>query len=148
MAPIRSRSPLDVRLYRAALYLYPPRFRREFAAQMAMDFEEARAESRGARARLWWQHGVDVAGSLVIQWLRTGWPVVIAMAITWPIVILSAIARYWRPMFFQLPPRSHDGDVLTLVMLVTVVLFIVIATVVFTLCFAIRPIRRPRARRR
>ena len=143
---MKSPMPLDVRLYRAVMYLYPPKFRREFTTQMAMDFEEERGESHGALAALWWQHGVDVAGSLVVQWLRTGWPVVIALAITWPIVILSAIAKYWRPVFFQLPPSSQDEEVLGLVMLVTVVLFIVIATVMFTLCFAIRPIRRPRRR--
>src|SRR5262245_47773103 len=114
---MKSPIPLDVRLYRAVMYLYPPRFRREFTAQMAMDFEEERGESGRALPALWWQHGVDVAGSLVIQWLRTGLPVVIVMAITWPIVILSAIARYWRPMFFQLPPRSQDEEVLGLVML-------------------------------
>src|SRR5262245_24529586 len=130
-------TPFDVRLYRAAMYLYPPRFRREFAPQMATDFEEARGESRGALAALWWQFAVDFIGSLVIQWMRTGLPVIITLAVAWPIVVLSAIARYWRPMFFQLPPRSDDGDVVTLLILITVVLMIVVSTVVFTLCFAI-----------
>ena len=128
-------------LYRAALYLYPPRFRREFGAEMAADFDDAR---RDGLAR--WLLGIDLIGSIVIQWLRTGLPVIIAMAIAWPVVIFSAVARYWRPMFLMLPPQSRDAEVLTLVMLVTVVLFIVVATVMFTLCFAIRPIRRPRRR--
>ena len=132
---------MGTRLYRAALYLYPPRFRREFGAEMAADFEDARRDGLGC-----WQFGADLIGSLVVQWLRTGLPVVIVLAMAWPIVLLSAVARYWRPVFFQLPPRSQDEDVIALVMLVTVVLFIVVATVMFTLCFAIRPIRRRRRR--
>ena len=129
------------RLYRAALGLYPPRFRREFGGEMAADFDQARRDGLGR-----WPLYVDLIGSLVVQWLRTGLPVVIVMAMAWPVVVFSAIARYWRPMFLLLPPRSHDEDVLVLVMLVTVVLFIIVATVMFTLAFAIRPIRRRRRR--
>jgi hypothetical protein len=147
---------MGTRLYRAALYLYPPRFRREFGAEMAADFEDAQRElaSPGPEGPglhrkgpgLLLSFGADLIGSLVVQWLRTGLPVIIVMAVAWPIVLLSAVARYWRPVFFQLPPRSEDADVIALVMLVTVVLFIVVATVMFTLCFAIRPIRRRRRR--
>ena len=49
------------KLYRAALYLYPAAFRREFSSEMTRDFQEATREAGPGRARLMVWAGIGAA---------------------------------------------------------------------------------------
>ena len=80
----------DARLYRAALQLCPGEFRREHGDEMACDFDEARGEVASAGARAVWTlrllMGVDLARTIVVQWLRTGLPAIGCVALVCPLV--------------------------------------------------------------
>ena len=78
----------DARLYRAALHLCPGEFRREHGEEMACDFDEARGEVASAGARAVWMlrllMGLDLARTIVVQWLRTGLPAIGCVALALP----------------------------------------------------------------
>jgi hypothetical protein len=141
---------LDSRLYRAALYLCPPAFRREFAGDMTRDFDDARrdalAEAIGGRL---WQFralmAVDLARTVAREWLTSAWPFVVLAAIVGPLAITSLLARFWRPVVIAVPAGAPDADLVVLELLVAVVFFVVASTIIFTLTFA--RIRQPRRRR-
>ena len=144
---------VGARLYYAALYLYPPAFRREFSSEMAADFDEATHETRLAGRRrdllaLWTSTSADLARTLVVQWLRTGLPVLFLCAATVTIVAAGVAANVLPHEPFAVPATAADRDLLTLMMLTGVVLLVVCATIVFTFWFS-RPLRRlpPRPRR-
>jgi hypothetical protein len=143
------RTPLDARLYLAALALCPPAFRREFGAEMARDFDEARAEAKAQGPRAVWTFRGDIARDWLLtfarQWLRSGWPVIVAAAILGPLAGASALASLWPPAVITVPVNTPDGEVLALELLITIVFFVIASTIIFTLAFARR--RRPRARR-
>jgi len=139
-------SSLDTRLYRAALSLYPPAFRREFSPDMVRDFDEARHEAQvtDQGCGLWTfraQMITDLASTVVWQWLRTGLPFIVVLAVTGPLIAASALASLWRPVSIVLPRETADADMIVLELLVAVVLFVIAATIIFTLWFT-RPIRR------
>jgi hypothetical protein len=141
MRPIVS---LDTRWYQAALYLYPPAFRREFSREIVRVFDEVRYETQVAnpggglwafRARM----GADLAITIVRQWLRSGWPSIAVMSILYPLTAASALARLWRhaPVVF---PRVHSNpDVVVLVLLTAIVLVVIATTIILTLWFT-RPL--------
>jgi len=114
----RPATPVDVSVYRAALYLCPPAFRREFAPQMIRDFDEARQEaavSGDARRRLWpfrARMTGDLVKTAVWQWLRTGWPVIVALAMTTSLAAAAALASLWPRAVFPLSLDSPDADVM------------------------------------
>jgi hypothetical protein len=145
--------PLDTRIYRVALWLYPPEFRREFSSEMARVFEDARDETAMAAAGegLWpfrARMGADLAAAIVRQWLRTGWPVIAAISVAVPFIAAAALAALPRLAAFAPGQETADQDALALAMLVQmvlVVLLIIVATLFFTHWFA-RPF--PHRRRR
>jgi len=146
-----SRRPLDTRIYRVALWLYPAEFRRDFSSEMARVFDEARHETAMAasgeglwsfRARM----GADLATAIVRQWLRTGWPVIVAISAVVPLIAGTALAALPRLAAFAPGHDTADEDVIAVAMLaemVLVVLLIIVATLFFTHWFA-----RPFAHRR
>jgi hypothetical protein len=139
--------PLDTILYRIALYLYPPAFREEYSEEMLLDFEAARrdafdSEERGARRMLWMHMAVDLMRSIVVQWVRTGLPLITATAMTCSFSIVLALVCFWRaPATF--PMSNGETDILQIVLLSTVVLLIVAGTIIFTTWFT-RTTRRRR----
>ena len=87
---MQSPASLDSRLYRAALFLYPPAFRREFSSEMILDFNEARDETQQAGdGRGLWAFRADISADLVstvvLQWMRTGWPVIVLLSMIVPL---------------------------------------------------------------
>jgi hypothetical protein len=135
---------LDTRCYQAALYLYPPAFRREFSQEIVRVFNEVRHETQVAspagglwafRARM----GADLATTIVRQWLRSGWPYIVLMSMLYPLTAASALARLWRraPVAF-LRVNSHP-DVVVLMLLTATVLIVICTTIVLTLWFT-RPL--------
>jgi hypothetical protein len=83
---MRPTASLDTRLYRAALHPYPPVFRRDFSGKIVRVFDEARQEMILTRPEdgLWTFRArmiVDLARTIVGQWLRTGWPCIAVLSI-------------------------------------------------------------------
>jgi hypothetical protein len=143
---------LDTRFYRAAPYLYPPAFRREFSGEIVRVFNEARHETQVAspagglwafRARMI----ADLASAVVDQWLRTGWPFIVVISMLYPLMAASALARLWRRTPFVLPRGTSDADAIVLALLAAIVLVVIATTIILTLWFT-RPLLYRRLHRR
>jgi hypothetical protein len=141
---MRPTASLDTRFYQAALYLYPPAFRREFSREIVRVFIEARHETQVAspggglwvfRARM----TADLASTVVRQWLRTGWPFIVLISMLYPLIAASALASLWRRAPFVLPRGTADQDVIVLALLAAIVLVVIATTIILTLWFT-RPL--------
>src|SRR5262249_30730411 len=130
-------------------FLYPPAFRREFSREMTRDFDEATDETGRAGGRrgliwLWGRIGADLARTVVIQWLRTGLPVLLLCSILGAVAAASVAANVLPRQPFMTPVTAHDRDVMTLILLTIVVLLVVAATIFFTFWFSRPMFRRHR----
>ena len=137
---------VGARLYYAALFLYPGAFRREFSSEMARDFDEATEETRLAGRRrgllaLWTRIGTDLARTVVVQWMRTGLPVLFLCSMIGAIVAASVAANVLPREPFAVPAAAADRDLMTLLLLAGAVLLVIAATIVFTFWFS-RPLLR------
>lgn len=132
------------RLYHAALFLYPPAFRREFSGEMTRDFDEA-TQDTGVTARrrdlltLWTRIGADLARTVVVQWLRTGVPALLLSSMAGALVAASVAATVVPHDPFAVPVAPADRDLMTLILLTGVVLLVIVATILFTFWFS-RPL--------
>jgi hypothetical protein len=132
---------LDAKAYRASLQLYPPAFRREFAGEMLHDFRDASRDVRGlagwrARASFWLFIATDLLITIPLEWCRTGLPLLVLAALAPGAMFLGLLARVNQQAWLVVPERAADRDVLALLLLVTVLLFLILATIMFTLWFA------------
>jgi hypothetical protein len=86
------------KVYRAALYLYPATFRREFSTEMTRDVHEAMQEVGHGRDRLmlWAGIGADFARTIVVQWLRTGLPVLLLSSAAGALAFAHRLRRVRR----------------------------------------------------
>ena len=127
----------DARLYRAALSLCPGEFRREHGAEMVCDFDEARGEVASAGVRAMWVlrllMGLDLARTLVAQWLRTGLPAIGCVALLCSLVVSAGLASAVRRLTFRIPAEGVDAESVGLVLLSVVVLMVIVVTIVFNL---------------
>jgi hypothetical protein len=127
----------DARLYRAALRLCPSEFRRDHGDEMACDFDEARCEvaSTGAKAvwTLRFAMGVDLARTLVVQWVRTGLPVIACVALGCSLLVIVGLASAVRHLTFRLPTEGVDAESIGVVLLAAVVVMVIVVTIVFNL---------------
>ena len=141
-------TPLDARLYRTALYLYPPRFRREFAEEMRRDFEEATFEAHAERSSLLafrTRICADLVKTVLLQWARTGLPAIALVATVVPIVTATLLARLSQATPMVIPTENPNEEVVALVLLFMVVLLIVITTILLTV-LVVHPRLKRRAR--
>jgi hypothetical protein len=140
--------PLDTRLYRTGLCLCPGEFRRDHGGEMAGDFACARREiAAQGSAALWTlrlQMAIDLARTIVVQWLRTGLPAIGCVALACSLLVTVSLASLVRRLSFRMPTDRVDAEGVTLVLLAAVVLMVVAATIVLNL-WALRP-RRPARR--
>ena len=139
---------IGARIYYAALFLCPPAFRREFSSEMARDVDEAAEDMRsagGAAALMWIGIAADLGATVVVQWLRTGWPVLAACSIAAAIAATGVAANMLWHEPLPVPASAHDRDLMTLLLLTGTVLLVIVATIVFTFWFA-RPVSRRRRR--
>jgi len=136
---------IGARVYRAALFLCPPAFRREFSTEMARDVDDAAEDMRsagGAAALLLWIGiAADLAATVVVQWLRTGWPVLAACSLAGAIAATRVAANMLLHEPLPVPASAHDRDLMTLLLLTGTVLLVIVATIVFTFWFC-HPVRR------
>jgi hypothetical protein len=129
--------PFDARLYRAALHLCPGEFRREHGDEMACDFDEARGEVASAGARAIWLlrllMGLDLARTIVVQWLRTGLPAIACVALACPLIVAAGLASVVRRLTFRIPVDGVDAESVGVALLGVVAVMVIVATIVFNL---------------
>jgi hypothetical protein len=150
--PVPGRRPhlscVGARVYYAALFLCPPAFRREFSAEMARDVDAAAAEMRNDQAlsalMLWAGFATDLAVTVLVQWLRTGWPVLAACSIAGAIAATRLAANMLLHEPLPVPTSAHDRDLMTLMLLTATVLLLIVATILFTFWFSRPMFRRHR----
>jgi uncharacterized membrane protein len=124
--------------YRALLLLYPSAFRGTFGDEMAADFEEATREALEERGwlgvlPLWVAIGADFGRTLLVQWLQTGLPVLIALSAAWSILTFGMIARQFLPLQRRVMPASilSPGEFFVLILIAAIalpVLFVMVTS--------------------
>jgi len=146
---------VNARMYGVLLWLYPPAFRREFGPEMRRDFDEAcrdRWAAAGWRGLpgLWVSTGVDLMASLGRQWWRTGWQpmafVFTAVAVIAAASLADSAAQAVRAPY-QAAAHPDTLDIAIVFLLVSVVLGLVSATIVFAWWSVHFSRRRTRRRR-
>src|SRR5687768_6353396 len=112
--PAEHPASFDARLYRAALHLCPREFRREHGEEMACDFDEARREAASAGTSGVWilrlLMALDLAPTIVVQWLRTGLPAIGCVALVFPLVVAAGLASAVRRLTFRIPVDGVDSE--------------------------------------
>jgi hypothetical protein len=128
----------EARLYRAALLLCPPEFRREHGDEMAADFDDALAElpsTGGTRAwALRSAMGVDLARTIVVQWLRTGLPIIGLVAVSSSLLLIAGLASAVRLLTTRIPVNPDTSEMVGVVLLTVVAVMVIVVTIVFNLC--------------
>lgn len=135
-------------IYRALLLLYPAQFRKEFGSDMALDFADASDEAwqqsgwAGVLA-LWSRVAADFTGSVAVQWVRTGVPLVALLAMSGAVLSASAALRITPKMtsLFVAQLSERDTEIGVLMLMAATVFLIIAATIIFSLCF-LRPFLR------
>jgi hypothetical protein len=129
-------TPIDARLYRAALRLCPGEFRRDHGDEMACDFEQARSEAAGGAAALWALRlvlGLDLGRTIAVQWLRTGLPAIGCVAAGVSLGLVASLASMARWLAERVTIDHDTSEGVGFVLLVAVALMVIVATIVFNL---------------
>jgi hypothetical protein len=128
---------IDVRLYRAAVRLCPGEFRRDHGDEMACDFEDARGEAAAGGAPALWTLrlilGLDLARTIVVQWLRTGLPAIGCVAACVSLGLVASLASMARWLAERVTIDRETPEGVGVVLLVAVALMVIVATIVFNL---------------
>lgn len=129
------RTPLDARLYRIGLRLCPGEFRRDHADEMACDFEDARSEAAASGTNAVWQFrllvGADLARTLVVQWMRTGLPLIGGVAVIVTLLLANAVASAARFVTERMRVDRLPSDAVGVILLSSVAVMVIVATIVF-----------------
>ena len=77
--------------------LYPRSFRDEFGYEMTCDFEDAtnHAWNNGGALEvlfIWTRYAGDLGRNVMTQWIRTGWPTLIAITVSWNALLFLLLA--------------------------------------------------------
>lgn len=129
------RTPLDARLYRLGLRLCPGEFRRDHGDEMACDFEDAWREAVASGAKAVWAFrlivGTDLARTLVVQWLRTGLPLIGCAALLFTLLLANAVASVARFVTARMGVDQLPSDAVGVILLSSVAVLVIVATIVF-----------------
>lgn len=132
-----SLASFDALLYRAALRLCPGEFFRDHSEEMACDFDEARGEAASTGARAVWTlrllMAVDLARTIVVQWLRTGLPAIGCVALTCSLALTAGLASVARRITVHIPADAIDADTVGVVLLAAIAVMVIVMTIVFNL---------------
>jgi hypothetical protein len=127
----------DALLYRAALRLCPGEFHRDHGDEMACDFDDARDEAASAGRRALWTLrvliGLDLARTLVVQWLRTGVPAIGCVALACSSAMAAGLATVARRLTVRIPTDRVDSEIVGVVLLAAVAVMVIVMTIVFNL---------------
>lgn len=121
--------PFSFRAYRLAVRCYPPTFRRSFEREMLRDFAEgwqdaAQGVTPGTLAAFRMRIASDFATSLAVEWWRSGWPVLLVLAMSGPILLMVGLGSIWPldPLGTQAADVRLNADLLGLLLVTTVIL--------------------------
>jgi hypothetical protein len=121
-------------IYQALLHLYPPAFRAEFGDEMTLDFEDGTQDAWRARGwpgilSLWAVIGVDMARTALLQWLRTGLPMLILVSAAWSTLLFGLIAQQFLPLQQRFGPAVFitAGESVILIVLAMAAIPVLIA---------------------
>ena len=130
-------------VYGTLLRLYPPAFRREFASDMAQDFDDSSRQAwanegwRGLLS-LWLFTSADLVRSVPMQWLRSGALIVGALALASAACSAAAVAILAPRVTYRVRFADVHGDELLLVIVATTLVVLIATTIVFSWLF-VRP---------
>jgi hypothetical protein len=144
--PSASLKSLEGRLYRAALSLLPPTFRREHGVEMARDFDQARQEAESASA-LWLLRAciaIDLVRTLAVQWVRTGLPIIAVLSLVVSIAVAEALAAIARRASIQMPAGFEHEDELIVLFMAQISVVLIALTILLSLW--VGRLTRPRRR--
>jgi hypothetical protein len=122
-------------LYRAALALCPDRFRREHGDEMARDFDEARREAEAAGGAVWiitFVMAVDIVRTVVVQWLRTGFPLIGVASIIVTLTLAEGLATVARRAAIRMPAEAVRDEVLGVLLLAVICVLLIAMTIILT----------------
>ena len=138
---------VDARLYRAALRFCPGEFRRDHGDEMVCDFDEACSEVASDDTRAMWMlrllMGLDLARTIVVQWLRTGLPAIGCAALVVSLASTVGLASAAHTLTLRMPDYTVESEGVVLVLLAAVAVMVIVTTIVFNLCL-VRPRRAGR----
>ena len=151
--PMQSLTRLGVAIYEALLGLYPRAFRKEFGFDMIQDFEEASEEAwQNERwwglVCLWVFTGADVIRTAPLQWIRSGTLVFSVLAVISAASCAAVVEVVTPRVAYQIQPGSAEREGVLVLILVTTVVVLVAATVIFSLVFLRPVLNRSTGRRR
>ena len=144
--PSASLKSLEGRLYRAALSLLPPAFRREHGAEMARDFDQARQEAASASA-FWLLRAciaIDLVRTLAVQWVRTGLPIIAVLSLVVSIAVAEALAAIARRASIRMPAGFEHEDELIVLFMAQISVVLIALTILLSLW--VGRLTRPRRR--
>jgi hypothetical protein len=105
---------------------------------MAADFDEARAEPSAGGASASWTlrvvMGVDVGRTIVVQWWRTGLPVIGIVAACCSLLLAAGVASVARRVTMRIRADVDTPEMVGLVLLIAVAVMVIVTTIVFNLC--------------
>ena len=87
---------------------------------------------------------MDFGRSLLVQWLRSGWPVILVLSLVGPLALTGAWAALLQSRRFAIPSGTPDEELIALFVNVLVLLIVLWATIIFTFWFAHPVLRRRR----
>jgi hypothetical protein len=123
-------------IYRACLLLYPSTFRFEFGEEMLADFDDATNETWLSRGwigvlMLWACVALDLARSVLTQWIRTGLPALAIVSAAWSTMMCTLIAQQFVPRSpVDLLSRPTADEEVKLILIGMAVLICVIAAII------------------
>jgi hypothetical protein len=132
-------SALDSRLYRAALVLCPPAFRREYADEMARDFDQARADAGSAIWQFRILMAIDLLRTVAVQWMRTLWPVAAIAGVLAALALAEGLASITRRATFEIPADPAQAEIAQLMLMAVTCVLLIAATIILNVW-----IHRPR----
>jgi hypothetical protein len=135
---------IGLMVYRALLALYPRTFRRAFGFDMTQDFEEASEEAwQNERWRglvcFWLFTGADVIRTAPLQWIRNGTLAFSVFAVLSAASCAALVEVVTPRVAYQVQPGSAEREGVLVLILVTTVVVLIAATVIFSLLF-LRPV--------
>ena len=124
-------SAVESRVYRAALSLCPPGFRRDHGDEMARDFDDARQEAADSTAAIWTVRAcmaIDLVRTFAVQWVRTGLPVIAVASIVFSLAIAAGIVTMAQRVSARMPSGFEQEE--TIVVLLAQISVVLIATTI------------------
>jgi hypothetical protein len=136
------------RVFRLLTWLYPPAFRRQFAFEMACDFDDATGDAWregqwSAVVPLWAHVCRDLAWTIAVQWFQGALPALGAVpAIATTLAVFATAGRLGDSLASRAAATPGDGSLALLLFLATAVIVITAAVIAFTVGFSLLAVRR------